>query len=86
MLKDEANQLWKATKRVKADEVANMEWDGFKELFLKNYFPQTIKEQIENDMIQLTQGSREHLDEPQYYEGNEYEAARVAHYEVCLSS
>ena len=53
-LKGEANYWWESTRALEGGEFIT--WDRFTELFLEKYFPRYMKNQMEIQFLNLTQG------------------------------
>ncbi|XP_074335221.1 uncharacterized protein LOC141672478 [Apium graveolens] len=54
-LKREANYWWESKKVLEGDSIVT--WDRFTELFLENYFPRYMKNQMKIKFLELKQGS-----------------------------
>ncbi|XP_057720049.1 uncharacterized protein LOC130934502 [Arachis stenosperma] len=57
MLEGEAEHWWHGVQRLLRQVVEEIDWDTFKEEFYKNYFPRTVRDAKEIELMQLTQGN-----------------------------
>ncbi|XP_043687627.1 uncharacterized protein LOC122638842 [Telopea speciosissima] len=57
-LQNEAEVWWKATRPNLEAVHPNFTWDQFKEVFSKNYFPESFKDRKEAEVSTLVQGSK----------------------------
>ncbi|XP_043717697.1 uncharacterized protein LOC122665607 [Telopea speciosissima] len=67
-LQNEAEAWWKATKPNLKTAHLNPIWEQFKEVFFKNYFPESFRERKEAEFSALVQGSKSVLDYQQRFE------------------
>lgn len=75
MLKGEANFWWES-KETREEQVVT--WDRFKDLFFEKYFPQTMKNKMEMQFLELKQGDMS----VEQYEAKFIELARFAPHQV----
>ncbi|XP_057734047.1 uncharacterized protein LOC130949305 [Arachis stenosperma] len=57
MLEGEAEHWWHGVQRLLRQVVEEIDWDTFKEEFYKKYFPRTVRDAKEMELMQLTQGN-----------------------------
>ncbi|XP_016206162.1 uncharacterized protein LOC107646493 [Arachis ipaensis] len=57
MLEGEAEHWWQGVQRLLRQVVEEIDWDTFKEEFYKKYFPRTVRDAKEMELMQLTQGN-----------------------------
>ncbi|XP_057756434.1 uncharacterized protein LOC130975703 [Arachis stenosperma] len=57
MLEGEAEHWWHGVQRLLRQMVEEIDWDTFKEEFYKKYFPRTVRDAKEMELMQLTQGN-----------------------------
>ena len=58
ILKADAEFWWTGVKRLLEDSQTDITWEVFKEAFYQNYFPTSIRNAKELDVMQLQQGGR----------------------------
>ncbi|XP_057760340.1 uncharacterized protein LOC130980704 [Arachis stenosperma] len=57
MLEGKAEHWWHGVQRLLRQVVEEIDWDTFKEEFYKKYFPRTVRDAKEMELMQLTQGN-----------------------------
>ncbi|XP_043692943.1 uncharacterized protein LOC122643383 [Telopea speciosissima] len=67
-LQDEVAAWWKSTKPNLEVTHPNPTWEQFKEVFFRNYFPESFRDEKEVEFMALTQGSKSVLDYQQQFE------------------
>ncbi|XP_043710473.1 uncharacterized protein LOC122659426 [Telopea speciosissima] len=67
-LRDEAAAWWKSTRPNLEAPHPDPTWDQFKEVFFRNYFPESLKDRKEAEFSALTQGSKTVLEYQQQFE------------------
>jgi len=59
MLTGEAEHWWSNTRSILEERDEPMSWETFRERFLSEYFPDSIRYAKEVEFLQLTQGGRQ---------------------------
>ncbi|XP_057418164.1 uncharacterized protein LOC130712345 [Lotus japonicus] len=57
MLKGDAEYWWRSAKQLMTDNNEAITWESFKRAFMDKYFPETAREEMENQFLRLRQGT-----------------------------
>ncbi|XP_057452280.1 uncharacterized protein LOC130744104 [Lotus japonicus] len=56
MLKGDAEYWWRSARQLMTDNHVAITWESFKRAFMEKYFPETTKQDMENQFLNLRQG------------------------------